>query len=336
MDAINFTKNIIKKILGYKFNNIEYNHSYGNIIKYNKSLWDKNFIKTSNDINLQEAYRKFITDLDEESIEICSKTLCRLYLLSKFHSKKQNIFTEEECKAINNSYISMYSSIIKLSNNCYAYKSFFLPKNEFEVSTFIYKYGLNKINKSYLNNKSIIDAGAYIGDSCILFEHELKNITSIYGFEPAKNTYQSFLQTIQLNNSKKIIPVNLALGENETTLPLTGVGMGKTLSTANDTRFKSISEEVKVITLDNYVKQNNINVGLIKTDLEGFEKSFLRGSINTIKEYKPTLLISIYHNAHDYFEIKEFIKSLKLGYKFKLFKADDGYIVAGTLLICEV
>ena len=47
-------------------------------------------------------------------------------------------------------------------------------------------------------------------------------------------------------------------------------------------------------------------------------------------------MISIYHSAQDYFQVKEIIKSLNLGYKFSLFKADDGYLIAGTLLICQV
>lgn len=93
---------------------------------------------------------------------------------------------------------------------------------------------------------------------------------------------------------------------------------------------------MNVVTLDSYVEENGIEVGLIKTDLEGFEQSFLKGAMNTIKKYKPTLMISIYHSAQDYFQIKPMIESLNLGYKFSLFKADDGYLIAGTLLICQI
>ena len=110
--------------------------------------------------------------------------------------------------------------------------------------------------------------------------------------------------------------------------------MGLTLAENSDTRWKMNREMVNVVSLDDYVSKNNLNVGLIKTDLEGFEQEFLKGAINTIKTYKPTLMISIYHSAQDYFQVKEIIKSLNLGYKFSLFKADDGYLIAGTLLIC--
>ena len=91
---------------------------------------------------------------------------------------------------------------------------------------------------------------------------------------------------------------------------------------------------IKIVRLDDYVKQNHIVPGVIKTDLEGFEMHFLRGALDTIKKYRPIMVLSIYHSADDFFGIKPFIESLNLGYKFKLFKADDGMILGGTCLIC--
>lgn len=56
-------------------------------------------------------------------------------------------------------------------------------------------------------------------------------------------------------------------------------------------------EEISIITLDSFVEENNIRVGLIKVDIEGSEQDFLKGAEKTIKTQKPFLLISIYHNA---------------------------------------
>jgi hypothetical protein len=39
-----------------------------------------------------------------------------------------------------------------------------------------------------------------------------------------------------------------------------------------------------------------------------------------IIKYKPILLISIYHNKKDFFEIKPLIESWNLGYTFKIRK----------------
>lgn len=336
MNFLNEVKLFLKHILGYKNNDYEYNHSYGNIVKHRKCKWDKHFVKTVKEINIKEKYIEFIKDFDSDSIEVLSKELGRIFLISEHYSKKINIYTKEEEKQIFDAYAKLNSSIVKLSDGCYAYKNYLLPINDFEISTFIFNYGLDSINKNYLNGKSVIDAGAYIGDSSILFEHELHSIQAIYAFEPAKSTYKTLQQTIELNSSQKIIPVNLALGDRISSSSLVGIGMGMTLAVNNDTRWKFNKETVNVTTLDKFVEDNNITVGLIKTDLEGFEQSFLKGAINTIKKFRPTLMISIYHSAQDFFEIKNQIKSLNLGYEFSLFKADDGYLIAGTLLICQI
>lgn len=59
--------------------------------------------------------------------------------------------------------------------------------------------------------------------------------------------------------------------------------------------FGGKTENVEVITLDEFVRQNKIEVGFIKTDIEGFEMEFLKGAKETICTQKPTMAISIYH-----------------------------------------
>ena len=69
--------------------------------------------------------------------------------------------------------------------------------------------------------------------------------------------------------------------------------------------------------------------------MEGFEQQVLHGAQQTIQTQRPTLLISIYHNADDFFSIKPWIENLNLGYRFKLFKPTNTAILAGLLLIAE-
>jgi hypothetical protein len=39
---------------------------------------------------------------------------------------------------------------------------------------------------------------------------------------------------------------------------------------------------------------------------------------------------------HDFFKLKKFIEDLDLGYKFKVYKPNDGCVMLETALICEV
>ena len=54
------------------------------------------------------------------------------------------------------------------------------------------------------------------------------------------------------------------------------------------------SFSIQSMTIDSYVEENNLNVGLIKVDVEGEEKNLLKGAINTLKTQKPILFLSIY------------------------------------------
>ena len=77
-------------------------------------------------------------------------------------------------------------------------------------------------------------------------------------------------------------------------------------------------EQVEVITLDDFVAEHQLQVGLIKADVEGFEPEVVRGALNTIKTQKPVLILATYHTAEEYYELKPYLESLNLGYEFKL------------------
>ena len=82
--------------------------------------------------------------------------------------------------------------------------------------------------------------------------------------------------------------------------------------------FVPESEEVDVITIDDFVHEHDLHVGLIKLDIEGFEPHALRGALHTLKTQKPVIISAIYHTPEEYYELKPYLESLDLGYDFKL------------------
>ena len=75
---------------------------------------------------------------------------------------------------------------------------------------FYYKHGIGTIKDlSYIRNKAIIDAGAFIGDSALVLSDYTKD--KIYGFEVDPENYKLFQKTIDLNHLTNVIPVNKAL-----------------------------------------------------------------------------------------------------------------------------
>ena len=301
---------------------------------YRKLEYFNTFKLPENNI-YQKDKEELLKNLDEEAKNNCLKILNRI---EKTQNKKyftlKNTFTKEEIKDLLKAV--KYINQIKKINDYYQLDNYKLPINHFISSVFYYKHGID-ILKTFdkLGDKAIIDVGCFIADSCLIFRDYTKN--TIYTFEPDNNNYKLAQKTIELNNLQDIVLENLALGDKEEENEILIDGSSSSILGNNGCNFINSSKQViKTTRLDKYVKEHNIKVGLIKVDIEGFEPYFLKGAIETIKEQKPIILLSIYHNYHDFFKLKLFIESLNCGYKFNFFKGMDGSLYGETLLICEV
>lgn len=292
---------------------------------------EENFKKFNGDI--KEKYLKLIHKLDKDSVETIDRIIHRIQ--SNYNNNIYHFcLSEKECREYLDIKKTFLSRIIKLSDNCWSYNGYKLPDDKFEISVFYYKYFIPTLKKTtYFKNKDIVDVGGFNGDSALLFSNYTKK--KVYVFEPVEELHNKILETIKLNNLKNVIPVNCALGSNIEKKEITVADYGGSTILKKDFYENNVTTQISVNTLDNYVKQNNLNVGLIKVDIEGYEQEFLKGAIQTLRNQKPTLLISIYHTFDDFFNIKPMIESLNLGYKFKIVKPVNDQIFTETLLIAE-
>lgn len=309
--------------------NIRHNLRKKYLTNIEKCFIDR-FVSDLKTMDYQQSYKNLIHNLDDKSIETVNKILARIFLLQKRNFGFE-IFDDTERTIIKQLPQTYYCNILQLGKGCFAYNKYLLPMNHFELCVFRDKHEINNINTAYFKDKDIIDAGGFIGDSAIvLSDYTNKNV---HTFEPERGNFENLLKTIKLNNKTNIIANNVALGDENKKVYM---GFNDSASSIVQTNNISNANTVDLITLDSYVAKHKLNVGLIKTDLEGFEQPFLRGAEHTIKTQKPTLLISIYHNASDFFKIKPMIESWNLGYKFRISKPVDGQVLLETLLIAEV
>lgn len=288
----------------------------------------------ANDPNILPKLAKLTAGMPKESKDLAYTIITREIQTSPSisYTKLCYTLTQQELTALETLAREFYAKILPLAPNLCYYNGYFLPESHLECSVFFYKHGLHTLRHlDRLRDKDIIDVGGYIGDSALIFQDYTQK--SIHCFEASKSTYQKLLTTLRLNNTTRIIPINKALGAKEERLAISGGGLGAHL--IKDQRDSS-SEMAEVITLDSYVQQHNIQVGFIKVDIEGFEMEFLKGAKHTICTQKPAMLISIYHQASDFFDIKPLIESWNLGYKFHLYKPLDDTISVETALFCEM
>jgi FkbM family methyltransferase len=142
--------------------------------------------------------------------------------------------------------------------------------------------------------KVIIDVGANIGATALNLakQHSTK---MVIGFEPDGGNFAKAQANIRLNNLNNIRLLKRGLGSRSALVRLYKVnpenqGMNRILTDdAADFDF----EEIQVQTLDDFVREEQLDVDLIKIDVEGYELNVLRGAVETINRCRPKLFIEL-------------------------------------------
>lgn len=187
-----------------------------------------------------------------------------------------------------------------------------------------------------ITGKVVIDGGAYWGDSALVLKEY--GPSEIYAFEPQPDTFGLLRQTIQNNGLQNIVhAVQAGLGISNETRKLYTNGMLSGSSLTNVTPVhhdgEAVINDIEVVTIDEFVQQHDLDVGLIKLDIEGNELSAIQGAIETIQTHRPILSIAVYHDPKDLFEIKPLLETLNLGYRFMVRKLVYHDLVTEVVLL---
>ena len=283
-----------------------------------------------------QRFNALISGLDNESKNTVSDIIHRMEVISDGNKALRDIFSQREQDEFVRMNDEFKSKIVKLNDNLYYYNGYYLPVNQFDSSVFYSKYAIDELTTlDSVRNKDIIDAGGYVGDTALLFSSYTDK--NIHVFEASPSNMDIIRETIRLNQLDNIVPVSKALGEKSGTATFS-LGERNSCNSLVERPGYNYPEhiEVPVITLDDYVRENNLEVGLIKVDIEGGEQLLLKGAVETIRTQHPVLLISIYHSANDFFEIKPMIEKICDKYTFRIIKPANSAIVIETILLAEV
>lgn len=208
-----------------------------------------------------------------------------------------------------------------------------------ETPVFTFHCGLKCLPEGVaarIAGKAIIDGGAYWGDSALVFTGY--DPSHIYAFEPHPATCEKLRKTIADNGlTGRITAVEAGLGSSAETRQLYTNGMLSGSSLTNVAPVESSDEgqvnDITVLSIDEFAKQQELDIGLIKLDIEGNELAAIHGAAETIKKHRPVLSIAVYHDPKDLFQIKPFIESLELGYRFMVRKLVYHDLVTEVVLL---
>lgn len=303
--------------------------------KGERKITEANWARYYERNDFADRFRRLIRGLDKQSIETVVRIINRQkkYLLTDV--EEIDLYTAKEKKELRRLYDNFYALIVELSPELYMYDGYFYTRKDFDASVFYYKHGIHKLhNLKKLEGGVFFDVGGFIGDSAMVFQelHPKK----IYSFEAVPEHCSEMHKNLELNDIENVILENMALGDETKKVNMEICG-----SASNFVNRRGITSsgtvEVQMRTLDDYVSEHNIQeCSLIKVDIEGGEPYFLRGAKETISLFKPVILLSIYHNEHDFFELKPLIEAWDLGYRFQIYKPTNGNLTNETLLIAEV
>ena len=114
-------------------------------------------------------------------------------------------------------------------------------------------------------------------------------------------------------NDNKISLINLGVSDKNEVLEFND---NSDLLCNRVSNIKQNTINIETCSVDNFLNGKEIN--FLISDIEGYEINMLKGAINTIKNYKPKMAISVYHKPDDLIIIPRFIKDLVPEYKFAL------------------
>ncbi len=200
----------------------------------------------------------------------------------------------------------------------------FLATADYSLGTcYTNSYGLYDLPEDVcvrIKGKAIIDAGAYNGDTTLLLRAKFPQ-SVCYSFEPDRDNFNYFSRCFKRDIAKgKVQAIQKALGDKPGVLKLNKAvspyKLNESASLAYD--YHSTAYDVDVITVDDFVREQQLEVGLIKLDVEGFELPLIQGALTTIKTQRPVLCIGFYHFPEEFYELKPFLESLGLNYQFQI------------------
>ncbi len=170
-------------------------------------------------------------------------------------------------------------------------------------------------NEQYFSNqiswekiKTVIDCGAYTGDTLQGFLKQKIAIKNYYLYELDDANYAKMQEVCTLAQSKGIITHPRKKGVYSRSATLYFEADGDSSMLVDYPTDHSIS----VISIDEDIHEK---VDFIKMDIEGSELEALNGASKTINRYKPLLAVCIYHKQQDFWQIPLRIREICPEYK---------------------
>jgi FkbM family methyltransferase len=191
----------------------------------------------------------------------------------------------------------------------------------------VYFYGAYEKQDLYLlrdlikdiSNPVFLDIGANVGMHSLYMS---KYCQEIHAFEPLPSVLGLFREKTAMNDLQNIHVHEIALGDEDKELEFyapagRNVGSGSFISEHEKDNNRPFGK-IRVYKGDEYLEGLKLkNIDLVKIDVEGFEKYVLKGMQNTIRQYRPAIVMEFHQSTFDSFvSANEFTALIPDDYEF--------------------
>jgi FkbM family methyltransferase len=213
------------------------------------------------------------------------KYLTHSSALSKLRHMTLNLFSKELVKMKLAEPLAGYSMFLDMHSG---HRRYALGTYEPQISQLIQKH--------LKPNQVALDIGANIGYFSLLMAKQVGLKGTVVAFEPIPSVYNSLYQNLSLNHCLQVKAEQKAVADK--------VGEANMhFDEASPLSFLSKLDNmgnltVPVITIDDYLKTQSLtDLNFVKIDVEGAEDRVIAGMLQSLQNFKPTVLVEIHSNS---------------------------------------
>ena len=154
----------------------------------------------------------------------------------------------------------------------------------------------------------VLNGGVFGGYELPYFVTNLPKGAIVHNFDPLGHSHLTeYARPWVESGVVNFVDNAIALDKEDGSIDMKILGDGQA-SEEKDEKLLSETTTFPARSIDSFVEETGFDrVDLIKFDLEGGDMNAIKGSIETMKKYRPQLALSIYHAASDFWEIPNMI-----------------------------
>jgi FkbM family methyltransferase len=177
------------------------------------------------------------------------------------------------------------------------------------TEVFCFNHGLKRLGPAVtdsLKQKDFLDIGAFNGDSALALSQYAGTVHSI---EISNGNFDALKRTLAANPEITNVRVyHMGIGETAGSASASGSGGAAQVRQGND---------IEILPVDVFAARNNLTIGFMKADIEGYAFAMVKGAKETMVRDRPVFSFSAYHAFHEMYDVSMFLYDLLPNYQFE-------------------